>query len=36
VSGAISEGDKLIAEGVQRLRNGQAITTELVGGPANE
>ncbi len=36
VSGAISEGDTLIAEGVQRLRNGQAITTELVGGPANE
>ncbi len=36
VSGAIEEGDALIAEGVQRLRTGQAITTELAGGPAGE
>lgn len=36
VSGDIEEGDTLIAEGVQRLRTGQAITTELAGGPANE
>lgn len=36
VSGDIQEGDTLIAEGVQRLRTGQAITTELAGGPANE
>jgi len=31
VSGEIKEGDKLIAEGVQRLRTGQEITTELAG-----
>jgi RND family efflux transporter MFP subunit len=36
VSGEISEGDTLIAEGVQRLRTGQAITTELAGGPQGE
>ena len=36
VSGDLNEGDSLIAEGVQRLRNGQAITTELAGGPAGE
>ncbi|BFT30907.1 efflux RND transporter periplasmic adaptor subunit [Alteromonas sp. D210916BOD_24] len=36
VSGAIEEGDSLIAEGVQRLRTGQPITTELAGGPAGE
>jgi len=36
VSGEIQEGDTLIAEGVQRLRNGQAITTELAGGPTGE
>lgn len=36
VSGKINEGDTLIAEGVQRLRTGQAITTELAGGPQSE
>jgi RND family efflux transporter MFP subunit len=36
VSGKINEGDTLIAEGVQRLRTGQAITTELAGGPQGE
>ena len=36
VSGEIREGDTLIAEGVQRLRTGQAITTELAGGPQGE
>lgn len=36
VSGEIQEGDSLIAEGVQRLRTGQAITTELAGGPSGE
>lgn len=36
VSGDVKEGDTLIAEGVQRLRTGQAITTELAGGPAGE
>lgn len=33
VSGDIEEGDTLISEGVQRLRTGQEITTELAGGP---
>ncbi|HAW78159.1 MAG TPA: efflux transporter periplasmic adaptor subunit, partial [Alteromonas australica] len=36
VSGDIEEGDTLISEGVQRLRTGQAITTELAGGLSNE
>lgn len=36
VSGNISEGDTLIAEGVQQLRTGQAITTDLAGVSANE
>ncbi|WP_419227481.1 efflux RND transporter periplasmic adaptor subunit [Alteromonas sp. OM2203] len=36
VSGELKEGDKLIAEGVQRLRSGQEITTELAGGPQGE
>ncbi|MFZ8200914.1 efflux RND transporter periplasmic adaptor subunit [Alteromonas portus] len=36
VSGDIKEGDKLISEGVQRLRTGQEITTELAGGPKGE
>jgi len=35
VSGNINEGDTLITEGVQRLRTGQSITTELAGGPNN-
>ncbi len=29
VSGQLEEGDTLIAEGIQRLRDGQAITTEI-------
>jgi RND family efflux transporter MFP subunit len=36
VSGDITNGDTLIAEGVQRLRTGQSITTEIAGGPAGE
>ena len=36
VSGDIKEGDTLISEGVQRLRTGQEITTELAGGPQGE
>ncbi|WP_334018739.1 efflux RND transporter periplasmic adaptor subunit [Alteromonas sp. S015] len=36
VSGNIEEGNILISEGVQRLRNGQEITTELAGGPQGE
>ena len=36
VSGDIEEGDTLISEGVQRLRTGQEITTELAGGPQGE
>ena len=36
VAGDIDEGDVLITEGVQRLRTGQAITTELARGPDNE
>ena len=36
VSGDIKEGDTLISEGVQRLRTGQEITTELAGGPKGE
>lgn len=35
VSGELEEGDQLIAEGIQRLRNGQAITTELAPGVTN-
>lgn len=36
VSGDITVGDTLIAEGVQRLRTGQSITTEIAGGPRGE
>ena len=36
VSGDVKPGDTLIAEGVQRLRTGQAITTEIAGGPTGE
>ncbi|MEW9798108.1 efflux RND transporter periplasmic adaptor subunit [Alteromonas sp. CYL-A6] len=36
VSGDLKEGDTLIAEGIQRLRNGQAITTELARSNGNE
>jgi len=36
VSGDVNPGDTLIAEGVQRLRTGQAITTEIAGGPTGE
>lgn len=31
ITGDVSEGDTLIAEGVQRLRNGQEVTTALAG-----
>jgi RND family efflux transporter MFP subunit len=36
VSGDITVGDTLISEGVQRLRTGQSITTEIAGGPRGE
>ncbi|MCU7555191.1 efflux RND transporter periplasmic adaptor subunit [Alteromonas sp. ASW11-19] len=36
VSGKLSDGDTLISEGIQRLRNGQEITTELARGPGDE
>ncbi len=36
VSGDITVGDSLISEGVQRLRTGQSITTEIAGGPRGE
>lgn len=35
VSGELSPGDMLIAEGIQRLREGQEITTELARGVQN-
>lgn len=36
VSGDITVGDTLISEGVQRLRTGQSITTEIAGGLRGE
>ena len=36
VSGELGEGDLLIAEGIQRLREGQEVTTSLARGNANE
>lgn len=36
VSGELGEGDLLIAEGIQRLREGQQVTTSLARGNANE
>ncbi|WP_245953187.1 efflux RND transporter periplasmic adaptor subunit [Alteromonas aestuariivivens] len=36
VTGDLGESDMLIAEGIQRLRNGQQITTELARGVGNE
>lgn len=36
VSGDITVGDTLISEGVQRLRTGQSITTEIAGVPRGE
>ncbi len=36
VSGKLNDGDTLISEGIQRLRSGQQITTELAGGPGDE
>lgn len=35
VSGDLSPGDMLIAEGIQRLREGQTVTTELAQGVQN-
>lgn len=36
VTGDLQDGDMLIAEGIQRLRNGQEITTEIARGVTNE
>ena len=36
VSGDLNEGDRLIVEGIQRLRNGQEITTEIARRSGNE
>lgn len=36
VTGDLQDGDMLIAEGIQRLRNGQEITTELARGVGDE
>lgn len=36
VSGDLGEGDLLIAEGIQRLREGQEVTTSLARGNTNE
>ncbi len=36
VTGDLQDGDMLISEGIQRLRNGQEITTELARGVGDE
>ncbi|MCP3863880.1 MAG: efflux transporter periplasmic adaptor subunit, partial [Aestuariibacter sp.] len=36
VTGELGEGDLLIAEGIQRLREGQEVTTSLARGNVNE
>ena len=36
VTGDLTDGDMLIAEGIQRLRNGQEVTTELARGIGDE